>query len=597
MAVNTQLDERIQREQIRLIYNQGSILVLGATLCAALVALFLWRLVPQNTLLLWLAAVCIGTVLRISIIQSYQRSTTTTRQRPYWGKLFWVGTLLSGLIWGSWPLLFYNLYSTEHLLLISTIFAGMVAVSASAGNIYLPSFYSFSVPLVVPMSIAHFQSANDSLVLTGVLLLMFLGVNSFLANRGNSQYRELLRARFEIQELMERLEQEKNITDRAVIAKSRFLAAASHDLRQPLHALGLFLRALRNREVQPRQLNIIADMSKSIEALNGLFNSLLDVSRLDAEIIDFNPRHVLVGDLFAGLRAQFKHQCEQKGLSLVVKTSDCVLYIDNILLERVLRNLLSNAIQYTRRGEICLSCMRQSPGHSLITVSDTGIGIPADESVDVFSEFYQLNNPERDRGKGLGLGLAIVKRLCDLMDLELHMHSELGTGTRFQLRVPTGNARQLVQLRTHSMIRAPAAKADGICVLVIDDEPQVLQSMGHTLEDWGFAVLLAETARDALKVLALGDASPDIILSDYRLRGNCNGVDAVAVVREAVEKELPAVIITGDTSPERLKEVSESNLQILHKPVNPDELLLALENLTAQAQTDVCQDDQLAVMS
>ena len=581
------LERQIYREQIRLIYHQGPVLVLGASACAVMITLFLWRHVPQSTLLFWLGAVGVTAALRIQVIRAYLRADEEARARRHWGYFFWLGTLSAGCIWGAWPLMFYHLYNTEYLLLISTVFAGMVAVSAASGSIYPPSFLSFSVPLTIPLAITHLLSGSDSLALTGLLLIVFLVVNYFLAARGNRQYRELIGARFENQALLRRLEAEKVIAQRAVVAKSRFLAAASHDLRQPLHALGLFLDALRRQRGDPRQTEIVDDMEKSARALNGLFNSLLDVSRLDAEIIEFNPRHVRVSELFDGLRAQFVRQAGDKGIELVVVSCDNVLYTDVILLERVLRNLLANAVQYTRTGRVTLSCRSGPAGARLITLVDTGAGIPAEAREEVFSEYYQLNNPERDRGKGLGLGLAIVRRLCELMDLPLSMESSEGVGTTFRLEVPGGDPAQLPVGRSEPV----ALDARGGRVLVIDDEPQVLQSVRHVLEGQGCEVMLAESARDALRVLALAGTAPDVILSDYRLRDGLNGVDAIEAIRESLECDVPAVVITGDTSPERLKEVKRSGLALLHKPVTGDELCRVLQRLLPERREGESADD------
>ncbi|ASJ71249.1 ATP-binding protein [Granulosicoccus antarcticus] len=578
----TELERKIYHEQIRLIYNQGPVLVAGATFTAVFITLFLWRHLPQSTLLLWLAAVGLSTLLRIWVICAYLKADEKTREQAIWGPFFWLGTLTAGMIWCIWPMMFYQLYSTEYLLLISTIFAGMVAVSAASGSIYLPSFLSFSIPLVLPLAVAHILSGNESLVLTGFLLIMFLAVNFFLAVRGHRQYRKLIRSQFENVELMERLAGEKRIAERAVIAKSRFLAAASHDLRQPLHAMGLFLSALRHRETDPTKLEILNDMNKSAQALNGLFNSLLDVSRLDAEIIEFNPKHLVASEMFDGLRAQFMQQTDEKGVSLNVDAGQHVFFSDAILLERVLRNLLSNAVQYTSSGGIYLRCDEYTDGAKLVTLCDTGIGIPEEAAEDVFSEYYQLNNPARDRSKGLGLGLAIVRRLCDLMDMPLEMESVEGQGTLFRIVVPGGDPAQVLDVSRGT----PTMQATGRRVLVIDDEVQVLQSMRHMLESWGCEVMLAESARNALKLIALTDAMPEVIVSDYRLRDNLNGVDAVAAIRESLESEVPAIIITGDTSPERLKDVSGAGMLVMHKPVNPDELHSVIYELFASLDED-----------
>ncbi|MGQ7846906.1 ATP-binding response regulator [Granulosicoccus sp. 3-233] len=586
-----ELERKIYHEQIRLIYNQGPVLVAGATFCAVFITLFLWRHLPQSTLLFWLGAVGVTSLLRVWVISVYLKADSRTREQHVWGPFFWLGTLTAGMIWGVWPLMFYQLYSTEYLLLISTIFAGMVAVSAASGCVYLPSFLSFSIPLILPLAITHILSGNDSLVLTGLLLIMFLAVNFFLAVRGQRQYRELIRSQFENQELMERLAGEKRIAERAIVAKSRFLAAASHDLRQPLHAMGLFLSALRRREQEPSKIEILDDMGKSAEALNGLFNSLLDVSRLDAEIIDFNPSHLVASDMFDGLRAQFAQQAEEKGIVFSVDARSHVFFCDAILLERVLRNLVSNAIQYTNHGMITMRCEEHLEGSKMVILRDTGIGIPPDATEDVFSEYYQLNNPSRDRNNGLGLGLAIVRRLCELMDMPLEMESVEGQGTVFRLIVPGGDP---AQLSAQADKEASPLQAAGRQVLVIDDEVQVLQSMRHLLQSWGCEVMLAESARDALKVMALTDTSPDLIISDFRLRDNNNGVDAVEAVRESLEVPVPAIIVTGDTSPARLREVSDTGLHVMHKPVKPDELRALMQCLLESSGGCAVECDQPA---
>ena len=576
------IDRKIYNEQIRLIYNQGTFLVAGATTCAVVLTLFLWTHAPQTSLFYWLAAVGVSTGVRLWCIYAYLQSDQGTREKPFWGRLYWVGTLISGLVWGAWPLMFYSNFSAEYLFLVSTLFAGMVAVNAVSTSIYLPAFFAFSTPLLLPLIVSHLFSGRDSLAVVGVLLIMFMIINIILIVRASRQNREFLASQLANQQLLESLAAEKQIAERAMVAKSRFLAAASHDLRQPLHAMGLFLGALRNREDDPQKMGIIEDMSKSADALNDLFNSLLDVSRLDAEIIEFNPAHAPASRMFDALRAQFAQQASEKGIEVRIRACDHVLYCDVILLERVLRNLFANAVQYTGSGYISLYCEDRGNNSKVVTLEDTGIGIPAEFSEDVFSEYYQLNNPARDKNKGLGLGLSIVSRLCELMDIPLEMESKEGVGTVFRLVVPAGSSGNIVP---YGQAVTGMAAAAGRCVLVIDDELPVLQSMRHMLEGWDCDVLLAESARDALKILALSNADPDIIISDYRLAENLNGVDAVAAVRESVDRCIPAIVVTGDTSPERLKEVKETGLQLLHKPVRPDELTAVMQELFNDSDT------------
>ncbi len=548
--------------------------MLGALVCAIIVCVVLWKDLPNATLGFWLGALILIAALRLLVIRAYFQSDDQERQTVFWGPLLWIGTLASGCVWGIWPMLFYEYVEPDYLLFISTVFAGMVAVSGASGSVYLPMFTTFSMPLTIPLAISHLLSHNNALWTTGLLLLMFLAVNTFLAIRGNRSSRELIVARFENQALMEKLAEEKQIAERAVIAKSRFLASASHDLRQPLHAIGLFLNSLRNRETDAERLRILDDLDSSTDALKTLFNSLLDMSRLDAEIIVCNPKHFMLKDVLIPVQVSLEAQAAEKGIVMLLEGDGVALYTDPILMERVLRNLMSNAVQYTSSGSIRLWC--ENVGSDVVIhLEDTGIGIPEHAAEEVFSEYFQLNNPERDRGKGLGLGLAIVKRLAKLMDMAIVMDSSEKLGTRFSMTITRG-----VADATGS--QAAPIDANGVPlevghrVLVIDDELQVLKGMKTTLEDWGCDVLLSESARDALRQMALSDFEPDLILSDFRLRGEDNGIDTVFALRESFDKEVPAIILTGDTSPEQLRRVQESGLDLMHKPVSIDALQSAL---------------------
>lgn len=541
---------------------------------ALVVSAVLWNVLPHNTLGLWFGALGLISVLRLCVIRAYFQSADDERQAAFWGPSLWVGTLAAGCLWGVWPMLFYEHLHSVNLMFISTVFAGMVAVSSASGNVYLPMFATFSMPLTIPLAIAHLTSNNKELWATGLLLLVFLAVNTFLALRGNRSSRELIVARFENQALMEKLAEEKQIAERAVIAKSRFLASASHDLRQPLHAIGLFLNALRNRESNEGRLKILDDLDSSTDALKTLFNSLLDMSRLDAEIIVCNPKHFMLQDVLVPVQVSLEPQAAAKGITMKMDGGDFALYTDPILMERVLRNLISNAVQYTESGSIRLWC-EKAGSHVIVHLEDTGIGIPAHAADEVFSEYVQLNNPERDRGKGLGLGLAIVRRLASLMDMSISMDSSVKVGTRFSMSVAVGDA-NFTGVLADSLDAAGRTLAVGHRVLVIDDELQVLKSMKNTLEDWGCDVLLSDSARDALRQMALSEFEPDLIVSDFRLRGEDNGIDTVFALRESFDRDVPAIILTGDTSPEQLRRVQESGLELMHKPVGVDELKAAL---------------------
>ena len=608
---------RVAAGRVRLVHDQGRTLVLGAALAATVTMLFAWWWRGGALPWPWLAALGAQACVRLRLIAAYHRAgpgssgVPDAPGAPDWGARFALGTLAAGLVWSAWALAHYDPEDVEFLLLLSTVYAGMIAVSAASTGAHLPSFLSFSVPLAVPLAVAHLASGRDVLVVTGVLLGLFLAVNVALARRVAAHHAELIRARCTNEELAERLAGEKRVAEAAVVAKSRFLAATSHDLRQPLHALVLFVEALR-RCVRgggkgAAVHEIVEDVASSADALKGLLDALLDLSRLDAETMPFEPVHVRLDDVLDRLRSRFGPQARDAGLELVVAPAGLVAWTDPILLERVLANLLSNAVRYTPRGGVRLEVVPADGGACRIELVDTGIGIPAASVENVFGEYVQLDNPSRDREAGLGLGLSIVRRLCELMDAPLAMESEPGVGTRFELRVPGGDPARVALPETGPATPVPP-RCDGALVLVIDDERTVLEATGRLLESRGCTALLAGSAREALRAVALAGRAPDLVLSDLGLGGGASGIDAVAALREAVGgpvggpeggavggsaggsagegagRELPAVIVTGDTSPERLREVRDSGLESLCKPVSAAALDAVLARATGAAR-------------
>ncbi len=589
VGVSEALEARIRAAQVGLVYGRGFGLVLGAWGAAAGLMLFPWEGATRPAAGPWLAALSIAAIARLWLIAAWHRADAAARAGTGWGRLFWIGTLAAGLVWGTWPLVSYRPDEVEFLLLVSTVFAGMVAVSATSGGAHLPTFASFSVPLIVPLATAHLSSGRDSLVVTGALMLLFLGINFWLALRVNEQHAALIRAHFVNERLSGNLAREKRVAERAVVAKSRFLAAASHDLRQPLHALGLLVGALRRQRVDATERAIVDELGSSTAALKGLLDSLLDLSRLDAETVVFRPEHIDGDALFERLRARFDASARDKGLVLHLRPNGATLWTDPVLVERVLGNLLSNAIAYTPVGSVTLGCVAGAAGDHVVDVSDTGIGIPDASRDEVFGEYVQLGNAARDREAGLGLGLSIVRRLCALMDVPLVLRSSPGAGTTFSLHVPGGDPGQV--RRDAAADASPVPVANGALVLVVDDDASVLEATGHLLESRGCTALLALDARRALRAAALAGRAPVLVLCDHRLGDGATGIDAVAALREAFDDPaLKAAIVTGDTSPERLREIRASGLEALHKPVAPSTLdALLARALPARDQEEVAR--------
>jgi len=379
--------------------------------------------------------------------------------------------------------------------------------------------------------------------------------------------------------LERKVEERTQQLELANLAKSRFLAAASHDLRQPLHALGLFVAQLRARMNAPERKQVIGQIDAALAAMNELFNALLDISRLDAGALTAEIAEFPVAQLLARIESTFSGAAREKGLSLRVVSSSLWVRSDFILLERILLNLVSNAVRYTRRGRILVGCRRRRGGLR-IDVCDTGPGIPQDQRENIFGEFYRLGQPGRDHHGGLGLGLAIVERLCRLLGHRIELTSSLGRGSRFAVVVP-GVTTPARVARPPAPTPAVPDVSRGKLIVVIDDDPLALNGMGGLLRSWGCRVLAVESGQAALD--DLDEAPPDLIISDYHLPGGKTGIEASERLRAAFHSQIPAFLISGDIDPERLREARASGYHLEHKPVDPMMLRAMLNQLLKKA--------------
>ena len=372
-----------------------------------------------------------------------------------------------------------------------------------------------------------------------------------------------------------RLEQARLDSETANKAKSKFLAAASHDLRQPLHAIGMFLSALEDRrsksetEEAEGDLKIIQNISDSLEALRSLLNALLDISKLDAGVMKAEFMPVMLKPLVERLIKQQSVRAEEKGLKLKVFCPDIAVRSDPVLLERVLLNLLSNAVRYTEEGGVLLG-VRRRDDQVLIQVVDTGVGIPKEKVRDIFIEFQQLDNPARDRRRGLGLGLAIVERVLALLNHAMNIKSVVGKGSSFSLSLMSDEVQKTIE--TEKSIEVALSGRETPLIVVIDDEPDILEGMEHLIKGWKYDVITASSTQDALDALDETEAIPSLILADYRLQENLTGADSIRMIQEKLNQAIPAAIITGDTAPDRIQEAKASGFVLLHKPLRPAKL-------------------------
>jgi signal transduction histidine kinase len=370
---------------------------------------------------------------------------------------------------------------------------------------------------------------------------------------------------------------QRAVAERADRAKTRFLAAASHDLRQPMHALNLYLGALSMQQLTEPGRRVLVNVRQCAAAMSSLLEALLDISRLDADAMDLKVHDFRLADLLARLEVEFLPQARAKGLRLRVAKSSAWVRSDEAVVERIMRNLVTNAIRHSQSGTVLVGC--RHVGQLLrLAVYDQGPGIPDDQRELIFEEFYQLANPERDRTKGLGLGLSIVKRLASLLDASVALKSVVGRGTMFGLDLaraapPTGNARSANRAEPE-----PTSIRDAL-VVVVDDDGMVLKATRELLVQWGCHVLACTSAPEALAALASCPQPPNLLICDYRLPGADDGMAVVEKIREEFNLPIPALIVTGDVLPEQLDQLQALDVTVLHKPVSDGMLRQCVERM------------------
>ena len=567
------LTDAVCAEQVRMLYADGpltylSTLAVSVVLAAVLVSLGALALLPAG---LWLGAMLVQSGGRLALRQAYVRARPSVTDWRRWGDRYVAGSVASGVTWAAGlPWLLAEGRFDLQAMVIAMLVSGTYGLIGSAGA-YRPAFLTFFLPFTT--GIIWFALQGDILHLAAAAMLLFwLPSVGLMGLRYNDSLAETLRLRFENAALVDDLRAQKRVADQTNLAKSRFLAAASHDLRQPVHALGMFIGALRSHRLPKRSLELVDQMDASVGALDGLFGSLLDISRLDAGVIESKPMAMPVQPLLSRICRELEAEAEAKGVDVVLAPTTAVVRSDPVLLERVMRNLIGNAVRHTQRGWVLVGCRRR--GHRFVLeVRDTGPGIPEALREAVFEEFYQVANPDRDRANGLGLGLPIVRRLTAILEHPLEMESVPGEGTTFRVVTPRAVARSSEAPRP-----PPLAEVRTGVVLAIDDEQAIRSAMTALLESWGHTVIPAAGGASALAALK-GRPAPDVIVCDYRLRDGETGVAAIAEVQAALGVEIPAILVTGDTAPENIREALASGYPLLHKPLSHGRLRAAVTSL------------------
>lgn len=487
--------------------------------------------------------------------------------------------VIDGLIWAGLVWVTLDTSTMGGSILVMSVMAAVVGGSMSRLSAVFPVFLAFILAIILFGTIKVWQMNEPSYDVLGIGCILYL-LNMILMARNSS--RETLAAinlRFDNIALVEQLKIKTDIAEtsqreaeNANNAKSKFLAAASHDLRQPIHAQGLFLEVLARTEQTPHQKALLANARAASEASSELLNALLDFSRIEAGVIEPQLQPFRLQSLLNKIESELAPQADAKNLVYRSRETHLVVRTDPMLLELILRNLVTNAIRYTNNGGLLVAC-RQHDTKAVLEVWDTGIGIAPEHHGEVFREFHQLGNPERDRNKGLGLGLAIADGLARTLGNTLTFASIPHRGSVFRLTLDLDNSVTAFQVNmAQSKTRVLNAR-----LLVIDDDETVREGMLHLLRDWGCECEAAETIEEALVLAKL--QRPDVVISDYRLREQRTGIEAIAAMRDLLGESLPALLITGDTAPERLREAQASGIPLLHKPVSPGKLYRKLIEL------------------
>ncbi|HEX7559943.1 MAG TPA: hybrid sensor histidine kinase/response regulator [Usitatibacter sp.] len=578
MSATAAKSRYVQYEVLAIGYRAYPRALLNGCVFACITVALEWPALPQAFLVGWLVAFIAIAAARLALARAFLRSAQAADELASWTRYAALGYAGAGLAWGALGAAAIHftqgmspLYPMWIVFLI-TIFAALQTQTTGAHRVVFMSFLIGAMGPIIAISAIE-PSPNYALRLAAELVLF--AIAAFAGRAGNRYVVESIAMRHENLELLQDITRQKEELDKANAAKTHFLAAASHDLRQPMQAVVLLVESLQERVTEPDTRRIVKSIRSSVTSMAALLNAILDVSRFEAGTVRPERSDFRVVNVLERLRSTYAQQAVDKGLDLRVVRSAAVVETDPILLFRILANITNNALRYTDRGKVLIGCRRRGAAIA-IEVWDTGPGIPEDQLKDIFREFYQLENPHRDRELGIGLGLAIVERTARLLEHPIAVRSRVGRGSMFSILVRRGDPSRI---DTADKSRRPDwAALHGCTVLVVEDDKEVRAAMGILLESWGCTVMSAASAAEILPLLRANAAVPDVVLADYRLPGEDNGIDVIRTV-QALHSRADGILISGDIAPEVLRKAEDAGLKLLHKPLRPARLRALLGNV------------------
>lgn len=527
---------------------------------------------PINTLMIWLGFSLLLGIARLLHHREFIHFQEYGKPMKQWEFEQILLAMLSGLSWSAAAILFVTVDNTTISVFVTVSVLALISGATSAYSSHPRIFSAFSLSLWLPAALYYIIQNNSFYYQLTFLGSLFLSWNIATVLSQSRSITETIKLQSENTKLLYELKYQRLIAEEANKAKSRFLAAASHDLRQPLHAMGLFADGLNHRIANPEAMRVLGLLKGSMETLRNLFDSLLDISRLDAGVIKVDAQTFSLNQMLERLNIEYEALTKAKSLKFRSRLIPSWIHSDPTLVEQMLRNLIANAIKYTESGGI-LVAIRPKSNKIRIEVWDTGIGIAKENQKQIFDEFNQVNNPERDRSQGIGLGLSILKRTAGLLGTEIGMSSKLGSGSKFHIDFfPTDAPSFIDDHFTNSQIVEKDLDLDltGVSVLVVDDEADIRAALELRLQDWGCNVATAYSIKSACNLL--NDFTPDILLTDYRLSANETGDMVIKEVHKTIGYEIPSIIVTGTTMAEYIQNIEQLNVSVLYKPLEPKAL-------------------------
>lgn len=565
---------RVAEEQIQQIFKQLPFVVVTCPLFGAVItALLLFDYVEPVRVYAWVALVFVAYSSFLFLWAWRRKSDTSSANANIWGKRYLFLSWITAASWGSVSLFLFPAESlVAQMILAMAVMIGAAAITV-ATIVYRPVFYCVLF-LLVPLFVQFVRVGDEGHYIFALGCVGFTAMLFFINASVSQLVEQSIRLRFSNHQLASDLRVQKDMVEKSSMAKSSFIAVASHDLRQPLHAHGLFLGELRERLGKDAVVSRIVDkLESSLLIVSELFDSLLDISRLEAGVVEANIQRFSVNEVMNPIVEQYRVKAEASGLVLRAVLPRCVIKSDKILLGRILRNLLENAVCNTTRGKILIGCRRR--GNSLmIQVWDTGCGIRENELHGIFKDYYQIKCQNRRRSHGMGLGLAVVSQLCDLLGHTVSVRSVFGKGSVFSVEVPITEP---VEVSKHDLSPAAyiAGGLGGMKVLVIDDDESVRLAMSGILGSWKCSVVAGCDADDVIRKMPSGYI-PDVIIADYQLSDGKTGPREIEVLNRRFNRDIDAAVITGDAAPRYDEGLGASQYPLLQKPVSPAKLCTLL---------------------